>query len=44
MQRSERLTEGELDDLRGEISKLSVEGDLRRQVQLNIKRLLDLGC
>jgi small subunit ribosomal protein S13 len=38
------MTEGELDDLRGEISKLSVEGDLRRQVQLNIKRLLDLGC
>ena len=38
------LTEGELDDLRGEIAKLSVEGDLRREVQLNIKRLLDLGC
>lgn len=38
------LTEGELDDLRGEIGKLSVEGDLRREVQLNIKRLLDLGC
>ena len=38
------LTEGELDQLRSEIAKLPVEGDLRREVQLNIKRLLDLGC
>ena len=38
------LTEEELDKLRSEITKLSVEGDLRRSVQLNIKRLLDLGC
>ncbi len=38
------LTEEELDKLRGEIGKLDVEGDLRRSVQLNIKRLLDLGC
>ena len=38
------LSEEELDLLRNEISKLSVEGDLRRGVQLNIKRLLDLGC
>lgn len=38
------LTEGELDQLRVEVSKLSVEGDLRRETQLNIKRLLDLGC
>jgi len=38
------LTEGELDLLRAEISNLPVEGDLRREVQLNIKRLLDLGC
>ena len=30
--------------LRSEISQLSVEGDLRRETQLNIKRLLDLGC
>ena len=37
------LTEEELDKLRSEITKLSVEGDLRRAVQLNIKRLLDLG-
>jgi small subunit ribosomal protein S13 len=38
------LTEGELDQLRVEVSKLSIEGDLRRETQLNIKRLLDLGC
>jgi small subunit ribosomal protein S13 len=38
------LTEDELDKLRTEIAKMPVEGDLRRAVQLNIKRLLDLGC
>ena len=42
--RVQDLTEGELDQLRVEVSKLSVEGDLRRETQLNIKRLLDLGC
>jgi len=38
------LTEEELDKLRAEIAKMNVEGDLRRENQLNIKRLLDLGC
>jgi small subunit ribosomal protein S13 len=38
------LTEEQLDALRSEVSKLSVEGDLRREVQMNIKRLKDLGC
>ncbi|MDA0978665.1 MAG: 30S ribosomal protein S13 [Proteobacteria bacterium] len=38
------LSEEELDKLRAEIGKISVEGDLRRENQLNIKRLLDLGC
>ena len=38
------LSEEELDRLRSEISRLTVEGDLRREVQLSIKRLLDLGC
>jgi small subunit ribosomal protein S13 len=38
------LTEDQLDTLRNEIAKMTVEGDLRREVQLNIKRLLDLGC
>ena len=30
--------------LRAEVSKLNVEGDLRRDVSMSIKRLLDLGC
>lgn len=38
------LTEGEADKLRTEVGKLAVEGDLRRQVSMNIKRLMDLGC
>ncbi|HCS27536.1 MAG TPA: 30S ribosomal protein S13 [Spongiibacteraceae bacterium] len=38
------LSEEQLDLLRGEIGKLQVEGDLRREVSMNIKRLLDLGC
>jgi len=38
------LSEEELDKLRAEIAKMSVEGDLRRETQLNVKRLLDLGC
>ncbi|MDD3763854.1 MAG: 30S ribosomal protein S13 [Nevskiales bacterium] len=38
------LTEGELDQLRTEIGKYVVEGDLRREVSMGIKRLIDLGC
>jgi small subunit ribosomal protein S13 len=38
------LSEAELDQLRGLVSDLTVEGDLRREVSMNIKRLLDLGC
>lgn len=38
------LTEAELDSIRSEVGKLSVEGDLRREVSMNIKRLMDLGC
>ncbi len=38
------LSEDRLDALRGEIAKCTVEGDLRREVQLNIKRLMDLSC
>lgn len=37
------LTEAELDILRGEIGKVRVEGDLRREVAMNIKRLVELG-
>jgi len=38
------LTEAEEEALRAEIAKISVEGDLRREVAMNIKRLMDLGC
>ncbi len=38
------LTEGQLDSLRTEVGKFAVEGDLRREVSMNIKRLMDLGC
>lgn len=37
------LTEGELESLRTEINKIRVEGDLRREVAMNIKRLVELG-
>jgi small subunit ribosomal protein S13 len=37
------LTEPELELLRGEIAKIRVEGDLRREVAMNIKRLIELG-
>ena len=37
------LTEPEVERLRGEIGKFPVEGDLRRQVSMSIKRLMDLG-
>lgn len=38
------LSPEQLDTLRNEIGKLPVEGDLRREVQMNIKRLKDLGA
>jgi small subunit ribosomal protein S13 len=37
------LTDAQVDKLRIEIGKFTVEGDLRRQVSMNIKRLMDLG-
>ena len=37
------LTEAEVDKIRGEVAKHTVEGDLRRQISMNIKRLMDLG-
>lgn len=39
-----QLSETELESVRNEISKITVEGDLRRIVTMNIKRLMDLGC
>ncbi|MEI7839186.1 MAG: 30S ribosomal protein S13 [Methylococcaceae bacterium] len=38
------LTEDKIEAIRGVIAKMTVEGDLRREVSMNIKRLMDLGC
>jgi small subunit ribosomal protein S13 len=39
-----QLTDAQLEAFRIEIAKITVEGDLRRVVTMNIKRLMDLGC
>ncbi|TQV67332.1 30S ribosomal protein S13 [Exilibacterium tricleocarpae] len=38
------LSEAQMDAVRAQITKVTVEGDLRREVSMNIKRLMDLGC
>ncbi|MEL6951598.1 MAG: 30S ribosomal protein S13 [Pseudomonadota bacterium] len=38
------LAEPEVAKLRDEVAKFTVEGDLRRETAMNIKRLMDLGC
>ena len=38
------LTDGDLEKIREEVGKLTIEGDLRRELSMNIKRLMDLGC
>ncbi|MFC6276369.1 30S ribosomal protein S13 [Psittacicella hinzii] len=38
------LSEEQIDQLRAEVAKFTVEGDLRREVNMSIKRLTDLGC
>jgi small subunit ribosomal protein S13 len=38
------VTDAEMDKLRDQVAKFAVEGDLRREVSMNIKRLMDLGC
>ena len=38
------LSEEQVETLRTEVAKLTVEGDLRREVSMDIKRLKDLGC
>ncbi len=38
------LSEPEIESVRTEVAKFTVEGDLRRTVSMNIKRLMDLGC
>ena len=38
------VTDVQMDKLRDNVAKFLVEGDLRREVSMNIKRLMDLGC
>lgn len=38
------LTEDQLNQIREQLDTLKVEGDLRREVSLNIKRLMEIGC
>ena len=38
------LTDAELDRIRESVARFTVEGDLRREVQMSIKRLIDLNC
>ena len=42
--RMNELNDDELNAIRKEIDKIKIEGDLRREVQLNIKRLMEIGC
>jgi len=37
------LSDSEMDRLREQVAKFTIEGDLRREVSMNIKRLMDLG-
>jgi small subunit ribosomal protein S13 len=37
------LTEDEVENLRNQVAQFTVEGDLRREISMNIKRLMDLG-
>jgi len=38
------LSDAQLDAIRSEVAKIPTEGDLRREISMNIKRLMDLGC
>jgi small subunit ribosomal protein S13 len=38
------LTDADMDKLREQVARVTVEGDLRREISMNIKRLMDLGC
>jgi small subunit ribosomal protein S13 len=38
------LTDAQMDKIREQVGKFTVEGDLRRETSMNIKRLMDLGC
>jgi small subunit ribosomal protein S13 len=38
------LSEAQVEKIRGEVAKFVVEGDLRRELAISVKRLIDLGC
>ena len=38
------LTDADLEKIREELGRITIEGDLRREMSINIKRLMDLGC
>ncbi|MBU0744773.1 MAG: 30S ribosomal protein S13 [Gammaproteobacteria bacterium] len=38
------LTDAEVENIRAQVAKFIIEGDLRREVAMSIKRLMDLGC
>jgi small subunit ribosomal protein S13 len=38
------LNDTDLEKIRDEIGRMTIEGDLRRELSINIKRLMDLGC
>jgi small subunit ribosomal protein S13 len=38
------ISDSDMEKLRDEVAKFTVEGDLRREISMNIKRLMDLGC
>ena len=38
------LTDADLEKIRDQIALFTIEGDLRRETTMNIKRLMDLGC
>lgn len=42
--KTSELSPEQLDAVRAEVAKLPTEGDLRREISMNIKRLMDLGC
>ena len=43
-QKIKDLSESDMERLREQVARFPVEGDLRREMSMNIKRLMDLGC
>ena len=43
-QEDQDLTDSDLEKIREQIEQFTIEGDLRRETTMNIKRLMDIGC